>query len=267
VRIIAFVVAGFMTLLALPLVAAQSSPARSLAWEIEEGLYFAGNALGMLRTINEVDRVSSINYTGDGTALVGGKPCTLATYKASVNYLRFSGMRVDFTCQGSPARYIHVVSGDYAWNEEEPGVGAEPAPDALRERQLLLYMLPHGVHKAATAAGRELNLSKEGAAMIWTFPLGEVGDKTKVKFGGTMRVTLDRDYRPARVEAKVGSLAMDATYSEYGDWNGDDYLSDVMFPRRIVLRRNGTEVLNLTVAKTNTYNPYVVMPVPASLKK
>ena len=48
-RIIAFVVAGFMTLLALPLVAAQSSPARSLAWEIEEGLYFGGNALGMLR--------------------------------------------------------------------------------------------------------------------------------------------------------------------------------------------------------------------------
>ena len=266
-RIIAFAVAGLITLLALPLGAAQSSPARSLVWEIEEGLYFAGNALGMLRTINEVDRVSSINYTGTGTALAGGKPCTLASYKAGVNYLRFSGMRVDFTCEGSPTRYIQVVSGDYAWNEKEPGVAAEPAPETLRERQLMLYMLPHGAYKAATAAGPDLKLSKEGAATVWTFPLGEVGDKTKIKFGGTMRVALDRDYRPARVEAKVGNLAMDATYSEYGDWNGDDYLSDVMFPKRIVLRRNGTEVLNLTVTKTNTYNPYVIVPVPASLKK
>jgi hypothetical protein len=52
---------------------------------------------------------------------------------------------------------------------------------------------------------------------------------------------------------------------DYGDWNGRDYFSDVMFPRRIVQRRGGVTLMDLTVTKTNTYNPYVVMPVPQSV--
>ena len=49
------------------------------------------------------------------------------------------------------------------------------------------------------------------------------------------------------------------------DWNGDDYLSDVQFPKRITQKRGGNTVLDLTIQKTNTYNPYVVMPVPAGV--
>ena len=49
------------------------------------------------------------------------------------------------------------------------------------------------------------------------------------------------------------------------DWNGADYLSDVLFPKRIVQKRGTATIMDLTVTKTNTYNPYVVMPVPANV--
>ena len=68
------------------------------------------------------------------------------------------------------------------------------------------------------------------------------------------------------VETRVGAVTTVTTYSEFGDWNGSDYLSDVMFPKRIVQKRGADTVMDLTVTKTNTYNPYVIMPVPASIK-
>ena len=62
----------------------------------------------------------------------------------------------------------------------------------------------------------------------------------------------------------VGPIATDTTYGEYGEWNWNDYRSDIMFPRRIV-QKSGDTTLELTVKNTNTYNPYVVMPVPEAL--
>lgn len=52
------------------------------------------------------------------------------------------------------------------------------------------------------------------------------------------------------------------SYAEHGDWNGDDYLSDVQFPKRITLKRGTSTLADLTLTKINTYNPYVVMTVP-----
>jgi hypothetical protein len=69
-----------------------------------------------------------------------------------------------------------------------------------------------------------------------------------------------------RVETS-GGVTTDTTYAEYGDWNPQDYQSDVMLPRRIVQKRAGGTVLDLTVTETNTYNPYVVMPVPETVMK
>ena len=36
--------------------------------------------------------------------------------------------------------------------------------------------------------------------------------------------------------------------------------------QHIVETQNGTTVLDLTVTNTNTYNPYVIMPIPANVK-
>jgi hypothetical protein len=56
------------------------------------------------------------------------------------------------------------------------------------------------------------------------------------------------------------------TYSDYGDWN-DDAKADVFLPRHIVQKKNGGIEFDLTLEHTNTYNPYVIMPVPENVSK
>ena len=63
----------------------------------------------------------------------------------------------------------------------------------------------------------------------------------------------------------TGAVVTETTYSEYGDWNWNDYQADIMLPRRMV-RKQGDTTLELQTTNTNTYNPYVVMPVPENVK-
>ena len=224
---------------------------------VKEVLYSAADSIGALRTAAEADRIATMNYSATGTMVVDGRPCTLKQYQASVNWLH-KGMRVDYTCEGQPRR-VEVVNGAAAWNETQPGVNPSPAPGTAVERQLTIWTLPAGVIKAATAAGAEARVTREGGRVVLSFPVVDVP-------GATIRATYaPRTYLLERVEARVGTTVMDTTYAEYGDWNGDDYLSDVQFPKRITRKRGIATVLDLTLIKTNTYNPYVVMPVPAGI--
>ena len=225
---------------------------------VKDVLYSAADSIGALRTAAEVDRIASMNYTATGTMTVNGKPCTLKEYRASINWL-LKGMRVDYACEGQMRR-VEVVSGAAAWNETAPGTGASAAPGAAAERQLMLWTYPAGVIKAAAAAGAKATVAVEGGKTVLAFPVVEVP-------GATMRATYNQaTYLLERVDARLGEAVIDITYAEYGDWNGDDYLSDVQFPKRITLKRGASTALDLTIAKTNTYNPYVVMPVPAGIK-
>ncbi len=67
-----------------------------------------------------------------------------------------------------------------------------------------------------------------------------------------------------RVETS-GAVVTDTTYAEYGDWNWEDYQADIMLPRRMT-RKHGDTTLELMTVNTNTYNPYVIMPVPENVK-
>lgn len=225
---------------------------------VKDVLYSAADSIGMLRLASEVDRIATMHFTATGSMTVGSRPCVLTAYKASVNWLH-KGMRVDYTCDGQPRR-VEVVNGTAAWNETEPGVNPSPAPGTAAERQLLIWTLPAGVVKAATAAGARATVAIEGGKPALNFPVPDVA-------GATIKATYNHEsYRLERVEARLGTTTMDIRYAEHGDWNGDDYLSDVQFPKRITQTRGGATVLDLTVVKTNTYNPYVVMPVPPSMK-
>jgi hypothetical protein len=227
---------------------------------VKEVLYSAADSIGQLRTAAEVDRIATMTYTATGTLTVGNQPCKLKEYKASVNWLH-KGMRVDYTCDGQPRR-VEVVNHAVAWNETTPGVGASPAPaGAAAERQLVLWTLPAGVVKAATAAGAKATVGVEGGKTVLSFPVVDVP-------GATVRAFYNPEsYLLNRVETRLGNVLTDITYTEHGDWNGEDYLSDVQFPKRIVQKRGTTTVADLTIEKTNTYNPYVIMPVPPALKR
>ena len=66
-----------------------------------------------------------------------------------------------------------------------------------------------------------------------------------------------------RVETE-GAVVSDTTYAEYGDQNWPDYRADIMLPHRMV-RTQGDTTITLTTTNTNTYNPYVIMPVPENI--
>jgi hypothetical protein len=255
----AFITIGFVVCLVAGAAAQASKPqAPGAVPSVKDVLYSAADSIGMLRTAGEVDRLASMNYWATGTMVVGGKTCTLKEYKASVNWL-LKGMRVDYTCDGQ-ARRIEVVNGAASWNETEPGIGPSAAAAMGPERQLLIWTLPAGVIKAATAAASSAKVSVEGGRTVLSFPVADAN-------GATIRAFYNQDtYLLERVEARLGTTAIDVTYADHGDWNGDDYLSDVQFPKRITYKRGDGSALDLTISKTNTYNPYVIMPVPAGIK-
>jgi len=225
--------------------------------QVRQVLYDMADTIGMLRNANEVDRLGSMTYWATGTVASGGQACKVVDYKASVNWIH-KGMRVDYKCEGSAQRHVEVVSDNLAWNETEPGKGGTPAAAAASERALLLWTLPAGAIKAANDAGAATKVTTEGGKTVVSYPIAAL--KADVK------LTLNKDSRIEQVESRMGTVTTVTTYEEYGDWNGADYLSDVMFPKHIVQKRGGMAITDLTVTKTNTYNPYVIMPVPANVK-
>jgi len=209
--------------------------------------------LGMLRGMQRNDSVNRVEMWGEnGSKQIGGRSVTLAKWKISLNYT-MSGMRFDYTHDGQ--RTIEVVSDKYAWNEDTPGGKAMPTPAALQERQVQLVLTPIGMAKAAKAAGDAAKVSVTGGVTTLTFPAN----------GATITATLNKYMEPVKAEARYGTTVLAVTYDQYGDWN-DDAKADVYLPKHIVQTQNGMTVLDLTITHTNTYNPYVIMPIPANVK-
>jgi hypothetical protein len=211
---------------------------------------------------------------------VDGRPCRLATFAASVNY-HVRGARIEYACAGADGkpgpRRVEVVAGNFAWNEDAPGGKATPAPREAEGRLLNVWTLPHAVVKAAYLAGANVRVTTEAGATVLSFPAPSMDATMKVTLNtkpiaiatgsdDLKKVPLAAGTVIERVETRRGAVVTETTYSEFGDWNGSDYFSDVVFPRRITQKQGGVTVLDLTVEKTNTYNPYVVMPVPQNVR-
>ena len=209
--------------------------------------------LGMLRGMNRQDAVNRIELWGTtGTKVIGGRPVQLTNWKVSLNFT-MQGMRFDYAHDGQ--RTIEVVSDKYAWNEETPGGKAMPMPAALVDRQLQLVLTPIGMAKAAKAAGDAAKVATTGGVTTLTFPA----------YGATIMATLNKYMEPVKAEVRSGTTVLNVTYDQYGDWN-DDAKADIYLPKHIVQTQNGMTVLDLTVTNTNTYNPYVIMPIPENVR-
>jgi len=232
----------------------QSAPSPPAANDPKRLVFEMQDAIGMLRGLQQVDSVNRIEYWGTtGTMVQGARTLQLSSFRVSINY-NVAGMRVDFTHDGQ--REVQVVAGNAAWNEETPGGKATPMPSALADRQLQLWLTPIGLAKKAREAGEATKASVEGGAPVLTFPIGST----------TVKVRLNKLYEPEQVDAQAGGAALAISYTDYDDLN-DVAKADVFLPRRIVQRRGGTTILDLTVATSNTNNPYVIMPVPPDLVK
>lgn len=235
--------------------------------------------MGMLRGLYEIDGVATLEISkSTGTVRVGGQPCTLVSYRASINYWA-PGMRAQYTCttpNGQTHKTIEVVSGQFAWDEDVigaeliPGKGtATPKPAALNDRLIRIWSGPQGAAKAAAAGGANTKVTVEGGKTVLTYPIPGVT-------GAIARATLTvgtNDDQPCarncteRVEVRQGNVITEFLYSNYADYNEPLNKIDAWYPGHVVEKRDGVTILDLTTVETETGNPYIVMPVPTSVRK
>ena len=225
--------------------------------------------MGMLRGPAEIEAVATLEHKASGTIQVGGQPCTLTAYRVSTNY-QVPGQRIQYTCtraNGQEYKAIEVVSGQFAWDENM--VGAELVPGkgkatanaaALHERLIRLWASPQGAPKAAAAGGDKTTVSHDTGKAVVTYPIPGVP-------GAIATATLNSQYMAERVEVRQGSVVTEFTYANYADYNNPLNKVDAFYAGTLVERRNGSTIRDLKTVETETGNVYVVMPVPASVRK
>jgi len=244
--------------------------------------------MGMLRSNEEYDVLMTLEYQGKGTMLVDGQPCNLTKYRTSINY-KVSGERIQVTGtrpNGQSCSAIEVLSGGYAWNEDIPGAElvpgkgkATPMPNTVEERMIRLWSGPQGAFKAAFAGTTDpppltprpqrlqadvmtigkTSVTWSGNKPVVTYPIPGVPTAMAT-------ATLDDKFMAERVVVKHGADTYEFTYSDYKDWNNPLNPAEAMYAGRMIERKNGTVVRDITTTVTETGQMYVVMPVPASVR-
>ena len=225
--------------------------------------------MGMLRGPQEIEAVVALEQKATGTMQINGQTCTLSSYRVSTNYPN-TGQRVQYACRlpnGQEVKNVEVLSGTYAWDEDiagaelVPGKGkATPKPAALRERLIRLWSGPQGALKAANAGGDKTTVAEVAGKMTVTYPIPGAP-------GAMATATLDTKHMPERIEVKDGNTVTEFTYGNYADYNNPLNKIDALYAGKIVEKRNGVTARDLTTTETETANLYVVMPVPASVKR
>ena len=259
-----------------PVRAAPRAPSQDNSADVKALVFELANSMGMLRGLQQEDSILTLEHWAKGTLTVSQQRFDVPDYRLSINYA-VPGMRVDFRRQansGQPQRQIDVVSGTAAWNETDRGRNATAARDRVKERLVYLWTTPMGVVKAARAAGARASVATAGGMTVLSFPLPAPADDVTVSAAIRKDASLAIPDEAALTSlvgtyivrvATTGAVVTETTYSEYGDWNWNDYQADIMLPRRMV-RKQGDTTLELQTTNTNTYNPYVVMPVPENVK-
>ena len=241
-------------------------PAREES-ETTKAIKKAADGLGMLRGVNRMDAINTMEFWANGTTTVNGQAAPTDVH-VSLGYDP-PGMRVEMTrtVNGSKQQTITEVADKYSWNESQVGGGLVPGkgtaiPDmnAFKERYLALWILPYGAIKGALAAEDNAKMAAGSGGVMITFPL------TGPLAGTTETITLDSKGMVSKVVTKSDNpmLTTETEYSNYADLG--EIPSDVMIPGRIVETRGGKPYLDIKLTKDDPNNPYFIFPVPDSVK-
>ena len=145
---------------------------------------------------------------------------------------------------------VNLVSGDYAWNQ--PGNAPQPAVAAAEDRQLQIWLTPHGFLKAAMANNATAKKGKGGT--IVSFMAGKFKVDGTIDSQGMVTKTETWEDNPV-----LGDMLVETDYSGYKDFGG------VKFPTRIVQKQGGYMVLDLTVTDAHA-NVSLDLPVPDAVR-
>lgn len=225
------------------------------------GIASAQDAKSVLQSATKaMGDVKSIQYSGTGhldqlgQAFTPGAawPETIVTsYTKTIDYASRSAKEELTRVEPNPPvkgggrpfagedKQVNLVSGQYAW--DQPGNSPVPQVAAAGERQLQIWLTPHGFLKAA--AENNAAAKKGATGTVVSFTTG------KFKVDGT----LDAQNLVAKTETwlpnpVLGDMLVETTFSNYEDYNG------VKFPTTIVQKQGGHPVFDLkvTAVKANT---------------
>jgi len=215
--------------------------------------------------------VTSIQYSGTGHLNFFGQAWTpdsawpatnLTSYTKTIDYSSKSAKENIVHSEPTPMvkgggrpfagddKQVYFVSGQYAW--DMPGSNPVPQNGAAAERQLQIWLTPHGFLKGAME--NNATAKKVAAGTEITFQTG--------KF--TVTGTIDSHNLVTKTETHLpnpvlGDMLVENTFSGYKDFNG------VKFPTTIVQKQGGSAVVELNVSSVNP-NPGLSLSVPDSVK-
>jgi glyoxylase-like metal-dependent hydrolase (beta-lactamase superfamily II) len=246
---------------------------------LSAGVALAQDAASTLqRAQKAMGEVQSIQYSATGT--MGGfgqswhpggpwHPTVITSYTRTIDYGSGSSQEELTRRQENPParggeapfageqKQVNLVSGKYAWNQ--PGGAPQPALAAADERQLQIWLTPHGFLKAA---GKDHATAKAGK---------EAGKKvTVVTFmSGRNKVVGDIDNSNnmvTKVETWIanpvlGDMPVEIRYSDYKDFGG------VKFPAHIVQQQGGQTILDLNVTGVQTNVPNAGLQIPDAVQQ
>ena len=218
--------------------------------------------------------LNSIQYKGTGHLSTLGQnylpdapwpETTLTAYSMTFDYANKSSREELTRVQDTPPskgggapfggeqKQVNLVSGNYAWNQ--PGPQAIPQPAAAAERQLTIWLTPHGFLKAAIESHATMKKAKGGTQVTFTA-------MNKYKVVGTIDdaglVTKVDTWMPHPV---LGDMLIEAMYSDYKDAGG------VKYPGRVVETEGGHPVFDLTVTEAKANPGALGLTVPDNVQK
>jgi hypothetical protein len=225
----------------------------------------AAEEMGMVRLLQRVTTaLNTLEFTASGTMAEMGADGKWSDYRVTKLIfgmdLVIPACRMEMELVGPGVRKQHeirVAAGKQAWDEERPGIGGKPMPDAAAmERERLIWLTPQGAMWAAILVGDKAVLSNEAGRLAISYSID----------GEPVKVLLNAQLHPERIEMQAhsstyGDTVFVATYMGYKDFEG--YL--VPFPTKMTFKAGGRTILDLDV-KSQISNPYVIFPRPSTVR-
>ena len=212
-------------------------------------------------TLKNMGDIKSVQYSGSGAQFNLGQSVSpdapwprteLKSFTRTADYDK-QATRNEAVGPTAPLA-TQFLAGDKAWGQAGANNPAPAAPAATTERQLQLWLTPHGFLKGALA--NKATAKKSGKATLVTFTaLG------KYRVVGT----ISADNLVEKVETwldnpVLGDMHVETAYSGYRDFGG------IKFPAKIVQKQGGHPFFDLTVTEAKANAP-LDLPVPDAVVK
>ncbi len=153
-------------------------------------------------------------------------------------------------------KFVNLIGGQYAWNQ--PGNAPQAALGAAAERQLQIWLTPHGFLLAAAENNATATTKTNNGEKVTelTFTIGK--NKVVGDIDGHNNVTNVMTWIANPV---LGDMPVETAFSNYKTFVG------MMFPMHIVQKEGGFVTLDLSIAAAQANVPNASLQAPESVKQ